>query len=406
MLSGIPILDEWSGTIGKFYRYLYVEPEIIYGFSEEILDYIDVIEEISKEYPRFRRSNQPPEFQYLYAINIMAIEEDLERHGIEREDIPDLSDIIFWRAINLSQLGLLLRDPNNLEIYILGENRPIHVHNHGVGRRRTNLYFEESGAVALRRLAELFYGEGVYRAGGSIEVDIIYTGEKYRLVLDHEPLTHGETVAVIRKNIMNYNDLDTLLRKGFINQQSYEYIAKELVGTPSILIAGPPNTGKTTLLNAIVKRLPKGLRLLIIEEAREIEDLRYEGRHQAFYKHTSILNVKHRELQTIFNLRRSPDYVIFGEVLSDYEIRLMLDTLLMGIKVLATIHAADIDSLKKRLENAYGQGYHIPYYNIDMIIFTERDLLTGERRISNIIRPRKDSLKNISNYGIEGANSP
>ncbi len=399
MIGGIPILDEWTGSLSRLLKYRDEKRALEYGFTSEILDYLELIEEISKEYPIFRDTNKEPSFRDIYIVNHKSIMKELEKRNMDPEVIGEIADIIFWRSLNLVPLSPLLRDKSNTEIYILGEESQIHVNNDRHGMIQTNLFLTHEGSTAFRRLMELIYGEGIYRSGGSIEVEITYLGDRFRVVLDHEPLTHGETTIVIRRSIQKYSTLDALHREGSISPLHYKQLVEALEQYPSILIVGEPNSGKTTLLNGIIKALPSNTRLLIIEEAREIEDLRHEGYHQVFYRHSSIINIQQRELQTLFNLRRSPDYVVFGEVITDEDIKMMLDTVLMGIRVMATIHAKNFPSLIQRLEKAYGISYKIPFYQIDLLIMMRRDLKTGRREVYRITSPRKASFRLMQSIG-------
>ena len=398
-LLKIPIISEWREEISKFYA-LYIENgTYIYGFKENILDYIDYIISLSKKYPIFTHLKHRMEIRFndIYQYNIKDIYNNLIKKGIPTEDALELSDLIFWTSLEAPALSIILKDKNIGEIYINGNSTPIFINHLKYGNIFTNLIIEKRGLRAIIRLAELIHGEGVARLGGNIEIDINIGDTIFRMVVDTFPLTHGDNYIVIRRMVRKLYDIDELVNNGFLSSRQAQLVLKTMRKMGSVLIAGEPNSGKTTLLNAIVKLLPKNIRKIYFEEARELEDYRFMGNHQVFYRYSGLVNVKHRLTQTIFTLRRSPDYIVIGEILTREDIKTFLDSLLLGFRVAATMHATNIDSLIERFNDTYGRNYVIPLKNLDLIIITERDLLRGRRYVKDMYIVNKSTGKLISN---------
>ncbi len=380
-LGSIPILEEWEARITRYIALTRRAGTLYYGFTPEILEASPHIQELSRELPVFRGLSRYPTLEEILRRNI---HEALERLDGPENTNEEMGEIAFWDSIGLLPLHILMTDPENQEIYILGGDNEIRVRRMDGASYKTNMYIGEEGLTALRRILELIVAEGVSRRGGSIEADISTVRDRFRIVLDTFPLTHGETYAVIRRHMGSGNTLEGLVERGFMDEEQRITIQEQLRRYPSILIMGEPNSGKTTLLNAILKELPGHLRILILEEARETEDLRPHGYHHIYYRQSGIVESEKRGIQTLFNLRRSPDYVVYGEVITNNDIQHMLETLLMGIRIMATIHASDIESLIMRLGRGFGEGYEAALKQVGLVLITSRDLPTGRRYLRDI----------------------
>jgi len=337
-LGSIPILEDWEARISRYIALSRRGGTLYYGFTPEILEISTSIQELSKTLPIFQGLSRYPTLEEILRRNI---DWALDRIDGDSGGDMEAAEIAFWDSIELLPLHILMSDPENQEIYILGSGNEVRVRREDGSSHTTNLYIGINGLTALRRILELIVAEGITRRGGSIEADISTTRYRFRVVIDTFPLTHGETYAVVRRHMEEGNTLEGLVNRGLLNDEQMRIIMERLRRYPSILIVGGPNSGKTTLLNAILKELPGDLRILILEEARETEDLRPHGYHHIYYRQSGIVETEKREIQTLFNLRRSPDYIVYGEVITDNDIRHMLETLLMGIRVMATIHASE-----------------------------------------------------------------
>ena len=362
------------------------------GFKDSILEYIDVITELSEYYPEFHGiPKDTVDFASLYQYNISRILEDLSSRGIDDVVGVELAGLVFWSSLDLPELYILLNDRGLMEVYVNGEKAPVYINHVLHGSMYTNISLSRKGLNALTRISELIHGEGINALGGNLEVEIeLVSNDKFRIVIDTFPLTYGEYNLVIRRMVSQYSDLDSLYRSGFLSKEYYLIIRKVAERLGSFIICGEPNSGKTTLLNAILKAIPAQVRKIYFEEARELEDLRRDGFHQVFYRFSGILKSSLRSNQTLFTLRRSPEYVVLGEVISDDDIHILLDTLLFGYKVAATIHSANVDSLMERFRKVYGEKFYIPIKNVDLILLTRREILDNRRYLYRIYKIDRD----------------
>jgi type IV secretory pathway ATPase VirB11/archaellum biosynthesis ATPase len=122
----------------------------------------------------------------------------------------------------------------------------------------------------------------------------------------------------------------------------------------SISIIGPPNSGKTTLQNALVDYIPPHFRVLSVEDVLETSSLRKGNRIRfrlGYDPYENNIYSKAMEIQKI--LHRSPDYVNLGELSTQNHFIAFLNVLSVGIPSIQTIHGRKSQQLVTRLRDIY-----------------------------------------------------
>jgi len=355
------------------------------SLSERYMKYFPIIRQMAKKYPLIKPLAGETEitFNNIYEMNIEAIKKELENADIDEYAIDNLSELIFWESINLSRLAPLIYDKNLDEIFINGVDFPIYVEHRDYSVLKSNISLTNREVNSLIRLAELIKGEGLLITKGNLETYLSNKEIHFRINIDSPPLTHGSPSISLRNLRKSYYSILELISRGSITLDMASMIILSAYSRLNILIAGKPNTGKTTLLNTIISIMPAHLRKLFIEEAREAIDLREEGNHQVFYKLSSIWENLGREKQVIFSLRRNPGYLIIGETLSRDDVKTLFYSLSLGLKVATTIHADSIESLMRRWL-IYEDINIRSLEDLDLILFMEKELESSRRYIEGI----------------------
>jgi Flp pilus assembly CpaF family ATPase len=152
----------------------------------------------------------------------------------------------------------------------------------------------------------------------------------------------------------------------FMTDEQAAVIKQAIVDRKTTLIAGSTSSGKTTLINALLNLIPLAERLLIIEDAGEIQ-ARPGNVVRRFA--TSGADLRRHVFES---LRDRPDRIIVGEVRGP-EARDMLEAAATGhTGGLSTIHANSCDEALTRLARLAQCDQQFIRETVDLTVFIER----------------------------------
>ncbi|MGN0467278.1 MAG: ATPase, T2SS/T4P/T4SS family [Acutalibacteraceae bacterium] len=125
-------------------------------------------------------------------------------------------------------------------------------------------------------------------------------------------------------------------------------------GAQSLIIAGPPSSGKTTILRDLAKKLSSGdgcrcFKVCMIDEREELAAVEsgIPGRSVGF--NCDILNSYPKEKAIMAAVRTlSPEIIVCDEIGTDNEVYAIRHGVNTGVRFIVTIHASDFDELVSR----------------------------------------------------------
>jgi flagellar protein FlaI len=210
----------------------------------------------------------------------------------------------------------------------------------------TNLAYisEEELATIVTRLA--------YKAGHQISVahpileGTLPEGYRVHLTLD-EVSKRGDTFTIRKFRANPYTIID-LINFGTLSPQIAAYLWVLVENLRSIMICGATASGKTALLNSISMFIRPEMKVVTIEEVRELR--LHENWIPMVTRPSYQIGV---DEVTLFDLLRSalrqrPDYIIVGEIRGE-EAYTLFQSIAVGHGGLCTIHADSVESAIKRL---------------------------------------------------------
>jgi pilus assembly protein CpaF len=159
----------------------------------------------------------------------------------------------------------------------------------------------------------------------------------------------GHVLVNIRKFTgVPFRSLDDLVARDMLDARPAEFLRAAVRARQSIVFAGAPGSGKTTMLSCCAAELDPALRVVVAEEVFEADvPLPNVASMQTRPQRADREPVDLRRLVAGF-LRMAPDVAIVGEV-RDREALPLLLTLSSGVKGFTTIHAGSARQALTRL---------------------------------------------------------
>lgn len=184
------------------------------------------------------------------------------------------------------------------------------------------------------------------------------------------------------KSIKDINSLNIRIPRNLTNISDtiFEYFMS--CGVKNLIVVGPPNCGKTTMLKDIALQLSSGrmgkyYKVSVIDERNEISN-------EFLGPNIDILSGFEKDKGISIALRTlSPDVVICDEIANLSETQRVIDGMNSGIKFILSLHAVNLDELKRKkvFTALFNDG------GFDSVVFLSSANRPG--KISNIYRVEK-----------------
>jgi type IV secretion system protein VirB11 len=214
-----------------------------------------------------------------------------------------------YLAAYLAPLRDWLDRPDVTDIWV---NRPGEVWIETTSGATSRVAAPDLNDQALQRLARQIAAashQGVSREQPLLSASL---PDGARVQIIAPPATRGDLALAIRKHTLT--DAEAALR-GHLDAGDIEVFLRAAVkARKTIVLSGGTSSGKTTLLNALVKEIPPHERLVLIEDAPEIQ-LRHENAVGliAARSETGEAQVDAEDLLQA-SLRMRPDRILLGEL--------------------------------------------------------------------------------------------
>jgi flagellar protein FlaI len=243
-------------------------------------------------------------------------------------------------------LDIPMRDQNIEDISCNGTGIPIYVWHRYYESIPSNISYhtrEELDAFIIRL---------AYKAGHQISVSRpILEGtlpEGFRVHLTLEEVSkRGDTFTIRKIKADPYTIID-LINLGTISTTMAAYFWILVENLRSIIVAGATASGKTALLNSISMFIRPEMKVVTIEEVRELH--LHENWIPMVTRPSFQPGVQEVTLFDLLksSLRQRPDYIVVGEIRGD-EAYTLFQSISVGHGGLCTIHAEDVETVEKRL---------------------------------------------------------
>jgi pilus assembly protein CpaF len=275
------------------------------------------------------------------------------------------------------------------EIIVIGGERTFIVRN-GV-KELINVVVDQN---AVRRIADQLLAGTGRRVDQANPIVSAQLPSGSRVHITGPPVTHPNRMNIqIRKFVVTASDLDDLVDRGAMTRDAAVFLRRSIEQDATILVAGAPGAGKTTLVNCLLREVPPDRRVVTCEEVFEIDvdmpDLTQMQTREAGLDGGAAITLRDLVREA---LRQRPDRIVVGEVRGPEALD-MLMALNAGCSGIATIHAnSGRDALEKLVSYGVlaGGNISIPFLRrtvaavVDLVVFLKRDAVG--RHVHEILR--------------------
>lgn len=305
----------------------------------------------------------------------------------------------------LAPLSKWLSRSDITDIYI---NRPGEIWIELLGgeiERHETLALSQAVLLRLARQIAASSAQGINREAALLAASLP-DGSRVQIVLP--PATRGEVAIAIRRHVSAGLSLDawresgtgTATQRVLASSRAVENtkpadaidgVRTAVRDRKNILISGGTSSGKTTFLNALLQEIPRSERLILIEDAPELQ-LQHPNSVGLIAARGSMSEAAvSAEDLLIAALRMRPDRIILGEVRGSEALTFLRAVNTGHPGSISTIHADSPDRAIDQLALlVLASGSNLSFANaadyisrsIDLIVQLER--VGGERRINSI----------------------
>lgn len=265
---------------------------------------------------------------------------------VPQESEDKLKYYLIRDFLGYGKIDILFHDQNIEDISCNGVNTPIYIWHRVHESLPTNILFptEEELNFVVTRL--------VYKTGNQISIaNPILEGtlpEGYRAHITLEEVSKRGDTFTIRKFRTNPFTVIDLIQLGTISPKIAAYTWLLIEHLRSMMICGAVASGKTALLNSISMFIKPEMKVVTIEEVRELRlhenwiPMTTRPSYQPGVQEVNLFDLLRSAL------RQRPDYIIVGEVRGE-EAYTLFQSIAVGHGGLCSIHADSEDSVIKRL---------------------------------------------------------
>lgn len=263
--------------------------------------------------------------------------------------------------LGYDKIDPLMRDIYIEDISCDGAQTPVFVHHRDYGSLETNLVFTNEFELSqfVMRIAQKC-GKHISVAQPMLDATMP-DGSRIQMTLSGEITTKGSTFTIRRFKADPITPVD-LITYNTMSPLVLAYLWMAVQHGANALISGGTASGKTSALNAICLFIPREVKIVSIEETREINlphpnwipGVTRSGLGEISYNQ-SAGEIDLYDLMKAA-LRQRPEYIIVGEIRGK-EAYVLFQAMATGHTTYSTVHADSMASLIHRLE---GKPINVP----------------------------------------------
>ncbi|MCD6276473.1 MAG: type II/IV secretion system ATPase subunit [Thermoplasmata archaeon] len=340
-------------TINSEYIYEVIEPPL----SDEEIKILEELKAHMVEYleiKEFESIEERKEYLFKTAEKV-------------RDDLNIALDAVVWDRmkyyiyrdfIGYGLIQVPMIDSEVEDISCDGVNIPIYIYHRMYGSIKSNLMFQKEENLD-NYVIWIVQKSGKHISISSPMVDAsLPDGSRLQATLGKYVTKRGSSFTIRRFKPNPFTPID-LIRFKTMSREMMAYLWLAVENGMSIIVCGGTASGKTTTLNAILLFIPPNMKIVSIEDTREL-NLPHENwipslTREGVGEPHPVTGKKPGEID-MFDLlkaalRQRPQYIMVGEV-RGAEAYTVFQAMATGKTCFTTFHAEDVKSMVHRFENA------------------------------------------------------
>ncbi|SFM26343.1 type II/IV secretion system ATPase subunit [Methanolobus profundi] len=290
-------------------------------------------------------------------------------------DNSQFSEIIFEKIyyyikrdfIDFGNIGPVMCDPNIEDAWCNGVGIPVYIFHSTYGNLITNITFENDDQIAAFVMRVAHQSSRHISRSSPILDTVMQDGSRINITYGHEISPKGSSFSIRKQKRSPLTPLDLIDGNTFSSDiMAYFWLCME--HGKNILICGGTASGKTSTMNAVCMFIPLNIRIVTLEDTREIQ-LPHENWIPMITRegisNDSIGNIDLDDLLRA-SLRQRPDYLLVGEV-RGRESQILFQAMNAGHATCSTFHAGSPTEVINRFTN--------PPINVPTAMFTALDVI-------------------------------
>lgn len=286
--------------------------------------------------------------------------------------------------IEFGPISGIMKDPHIEDIWCNGVGIPIFVYHKGYGNIKTNVVFQNDEELdSFVTLTAQQSSRHVSRSTPILDT-VMRDGSRINITYGHEISPKGSSFSIRRQKEVPITPID-LIAWGTYSSQIMAYYWLCMEHGKNILFCGGTASGKTSSLNAICLFIPMDVRIVTLEDTREINLPHKNWISTITREGLSSGKMGTIDLETLLraSLRQRPEYLLVGEV-RGREAQTLFQAMNAGHATCSTFHAGSPAEVINRFTN--------PPINVPPAMFSALDIIAMQSNIyENGIEKRKAS---------------
>ncbi len=269
--------------------------------------------------------------------------------------------------VEFGKISAIMRDHSVEDIWCNGVGIPMYVYHSGYGDLPTNIVFDTDDELDsfVMRIAQ--QGGRHLSKSNPILDTVMKEGSRINITYSHDITPKGSSFSIRRQKKVPLTPLDLIAWKSFsAEMMAYFWLCME--NHKNILLCGGTATGKTSALNAICMFIPLNIRIVTLEDTREIQ-----LPHENWIPTVTRDGVSNTDAATIdledllrASLRQRPEYLLVGEV-RGREAEILFQAMNAGHATCSTFHGGTPKEVINRFTN--------PPISVPPAMFTALDVI-------------------------------